>query len=141
MKKVYVTGRVPAENLARLNAAAVDVTINDSDRLGRETLIGGVRGCDAVIALLGARIDGEVLDAAGPQLKIVANFAVGYDNLDLAAATARGVILTNTPGVLDDATAGLALALILATARRVAEGDRFIRAGQWSGAWSPDFFL
>jgi lactate dehydrogenase-like 2-hydroxyacid dehydrogenase len=141
MNKVYVTRMVPEESLARLRRH-FEFEINMEDRsLTREELKEKVRGREAIISLLGDRIDGEILDAAGPQLKIVANFAVGFDNLDLAAATERGVILTNTPGVLDDATAGLALALILATARRVAEGDRYVRAGQWTGAWSPGFFV
>jgi glyoxylate reductase len=81
-----------------------------------------------------------VLDAAGPQCRIVANFAVGYNNFDLAAATERGVILTNTPGVLDDATATLAMTLLLACARRLVEADRFVRAKKWRG-WAPLFFI
>ena len=85
-------------------------------------------------------IDGALLDAAGPQCRIVANFAVGFNNFDLQAATQRGVILTNTPGVLDEATATHAWALLLATARRITETDRYVRAGQWLG-WGPLAFL
>jgi lactate dehydrogenase-like 2-hydroxyacid dehydrogenase len=141
LDKVYVTRMVPAENLERLRRH-FDVEINMEDRpLTRAELIDKVQGRDALIAFLTDRIDGEVLDAAGPRLKVVANFAVGFNNLDLAAATERGVVLTNTPGVLDDATATLTLALLLAVARRVVEADRYVRAGRWTSAWSPSFFV
>ncbi|MBM3289728.1 MAG: D-glycerate dehydrogenase [Candidatus Hydrogenedentes bacterium] len=86
--------------------------------------------------MLTDRIDGDVLDAAGPQLRIVANFAVGYNNIDVPAATARRVPITNTPGVLTDTTADLTFALILAVARRICEGERLVRARQWPG-WGP----
>jgi len=86
--------------------------------------------------MLSERIDAAVLDAAGPSLKVVANFAVGFDNIDLEACRQRGVRVTNTPGVLTDATADLAWALILSTARRVVEGDRLVRSRRWSG-WAP----
>lgn len=106
----------------------------------REELLESVRGAEAIISLVTDRIDAEVLDAAGDQLKVVANVAVGYDNIDLGAAAERGVLVTNTPGVLDEAVADLTLALILATTRRVAEGDRFIRTGtEW--IWSPEGYV
>lgn len=102
----------------------------------RAELLESVRGAEAIISLVTDRIDAEVLDAAGDQLKVVANVAVGYDNIDLEAAAARGVIVTNTPGVLDEAVADLTLALILSTTRRVVESDRFIRTGEpW--IWGP----
>lgn len=102
----------------------------------REDLLDGVRGAEAIISLVTDTIDAEVLDAAGDQLKVVANVAVGYDNIDLAAAAERGVIVTNTPGVLDEAVADLTLGLILSTTRRIVESDRFIRTGQpW--IWGP----
>lgn len=99
-----------------------------------------VRGKSAVVSLLTDGITGEILDAAGSGCKIVANYAVGYNNFDLAAATERKVILTNTPGVLDDATATHTFTLLLSVARRVAEADKFVRAGKWQG-WSPMFFI
>jgi lactate dehydrogenase-like 2-hydroxyacid dehydrogenase len=106
----------------------------------REELLESVRGADAIISLVTDRIDAEVLDTAGDQLKVVANVAVGYDNIDLDAAAERNVIVTNTPGVLDEAVADLTLALLLATTRRVAEGDRFIRTGtEW--IWSPEGYV
>ena len=99
-----------------------------------------MKGRDAIITLITDMVDGSLLDAAGLQCKIVANYAVGFNNFDLAAATKRGVILTNTPGVLDDATATHTFALLLATARRLGEAERYVRAGQWKG-WSPMAFV
>ena len=98
------------------------------------------RGAAGIVATLGLRVDGAYLDAAGPQLRIVANFAVGFDNVDLEAARVRGVTVTNTPDVLTAATAELTIALILALLRRVAEGDRLVRRGDpWE--WSTTFML
>jgi glyoxylate reductase len=85
-------------------------------------------------------VDAELLDASGPALRVVANFAVGYDNVDVAACRERGVIVTNTPDVLTNATAELAVALMLATARRLGEGERLVRAGRWTG-WEPNQLL
>ena len=94
---------------------------------------------DALVTLLTERVDAAVLDAA-PRLRIVANFAVGHDNVDVAAATARGICVSNTPDVLTEATADLAFALALAAARRLGEGERMVRAGRWTG-WAPDQLL
>ena len=105
----------------------------------RDELLRRVADKEALISVLTDRIDGELLDAA-PALKIVANIAVGYDNIDVPAARQRGVIVTNTPDVLTEATAELTWALILGIARRVAEGDRLVRAGGWKG-WALDFML
>jgi glyoxylate reductase len=102
-------------------------------------LAGELAHADALVTLLTERIDGAVLDRA-PRLRVVANFAVGFDNVDVAAATARGVCVTNTPDVLTEATADLAFALALAAARRLGEGERLIRAGRWTG-WAPDQLL
>lgn len=102
----------------------------------RVWLLDAVRGADGIVCTLTERIDAAVLDAAGPGLKVVATMAVGYDNIDVEAATARGVTVTNTPGVLDAATADLTMALLLTLSRRVAEADRFVRAGKpW--IWGP----
>ena len=105
----------------------------------RAELLRRVADKDALISVLTEKIDAEVLEA-GPALKIVANIAVGYDNIDVHAAARRGVIVTNTPDVLTEATAELTWALILGIARRVAEGDRLVRAGGWKG-WALDFML
>jgi len=99
-----------------------------------------ISGCDAVLSLLTDKIDGEALDAAGPRLKVVANMAVGFDNIDLAAVTVRGVMATNTPGVLTDATADHAWALLFAVARRISESEKFLRAGKFK-SWGRCSFL
>ena len=101
-----------------------------------ETLVARARGCDGLLCLLTDRIDAALLDAVGPQLKVVSQMAVGVDNIDLAAATARGIPVGHTPGVLTDATADLTLALILATARRLIEAANDVKAGRWR-TWSP----
>lgn len=137
---VYVTRQIPQETIDILRKF-YDVEVNPHDRaLTREELLQQVRGRDAVITLLTDKVDGEVIDAAGPQCKIFANYAVGYNNFDLRAATQRGVVMTNTPGVLDEATATHAWALLLATARRISESERYVRAGQWHG-WAPMAFI
>jgi len=106
----------------------------------RDDLLRAVVGASGVITLLSSRVDDEFLAAAGPQLRVVANMAVGHDNIDSDACARRGVVATNTPGVLDEATADLAFALLLAAARRVVEADRFVRTGRaWT--WRPDLFV
>lgn len=106
----------------------------------REELLKAVAGAEALITTVTDRIDEEVFDAAGDQLKVVANVAVGYDNIDLEAAAARGITVTNTPGVLDEAVADLTLGLMLATTRRVVEADRFLRTGrEW--IWGPQGYV
>ena len=137
---IYITRMIQQEMIDTLRSSH-DVEVSPHDRaLNRDELLQQVRGRDAVISMLTDGIDGARLDAAGPQCRIVANFAVGFNNFDLQAATQRGVILTNTPGVLDEATATHAWALLLATARRITETDRYVRAGQWLG-WGPLAFL
>jgi glyoxylate reductase len=120
---------------------AGEVRIDGRERaIPRVDLLGLVRGADAALTLLHDRVDDEFFEAAGPRLRCVANVAVGYDNVDVEAAKRRGVVVTNTPGVLDDATADLTMALILAATRRLAEGDRLIRSGEpWS--WGMGFML
>jgi glyoxylate reductase len=103
-------------------------------------LLPAPQGADGIVAMLSDRVDGDYLDAAGPQLRVVANFAVGYDNVDLDAARARGVTVTNTPDVLTRATGEMAIALMLALLRRVAEGDRVVRRGDPWG-WATTFML
>lgn len=126
--------------MAAARALGCAVVCGDQAPPSRGWLLDAVRGASAVVCTLTERIDAEVLDAAGPELRVVANMAVGYDNIDLDAAAARGVLVTNTPGVLDAATADLTMALVLAAARRIAEADRFVRGGQpW--IWGPTMFL
>jgi glyoxylate reductase len=137
--RVLLTRRVPSSVLGLLEAHHDVDVYSGEGAIPREELLRRVADKDALISVLTEKIDGEVL-AAGPALKIVANIAVGYDNIDVAAAARRGVIVTNTPDVLTEATAELTWALILGIARRVAEGDRLVRAGGWKG-WALDFML
>lgn len=135
-----VTNRIPAAAVEALQEAG-EVRIDEGEAaLPRAELLELVAGADAILTLLHDRVDEELLEAAGPQLRCVANVAVGYDNVDIAAAARRGVVVTNTPGVLDEATADLTMALLLAATRRVVEGDRLIRAGRpWT--WGMHFML
>lgn len=137
--KVYVTRRIPQPALDLLSASC-EVEVNEEDRvLTKAELISKVKGRDAVLCLLTDTIDAEVLDAA-QGVKIFANYAVGYNNIDVEAATKRKIWVSNTPGVLTDTTADLAWALIFAVARRVVEADRFTREGKFKG-WAPMLFL
>jgi lactate dehydrogenase-like 2-hydroxyacid dehydrogenase len=124
-----------------LDALPVEVTTaHDAAGQTRAGLLDDVRGAAGLVCLLTDRVDAELLDAAGPSLRVVANMAVGHDNVDVAACAERGVVVTNTPGVLDEATADLAFALLLAASRRVVEADAFVRSGEpWS--WRPDLFV
>jgi glyoxylate reductase len=139
--KIVVTRNLPASALEALRDSGADVWVSPHDRaLEPAELHTAVAGADAVVAMLHDRVDAAFLDAAGDQLQVVANVAVGYDNVDTDAARARGVTVTNTPGVLTDATADLAIALLLAITRRIGEGERLIRSERpW--AWSIDFML
>lgn len=138
--KIVVTRALPPATLAPL-AALGEVWVSPHDRpLSAEELRDAVHGAVAIVSMLNDRIDDSVLTAAGAQLQVVANTAVGYDNLDVAAITRHGAIATNTPGVLVDATADLTMALLLDVTRRVSEGDRLIRSGQ-SWSWDLGFML
>ncbi len=137
---VYVTRQIPHPGLDMLLEACSHVEVNPQDRvLSREELLAAVRGRDGVLCLLTDTIDAAVLDAA-KGAKVFANCAVGYNNIDVPAATARRIAVTNTPGVLTDATADLTWALLFAVARRIPEGDRYTRAGRFKG-WAPMLML
>ncbi len=116
-----------------------DCAVVDGELVPREEVKRRLRDCEGMVALLSVRVDDDLL-AAAPRLRAVANYAVGYNNLDVPALTRHGVLATNTPGVLTEATADLAFALMLGAARRLVEGDRLIRAGEWKG-WHPRFML
>ncbi|AEE96569.1 2-hydroxyacid dehydrogenase [Mahella australiensis] len=139
--KVYVTRLLPPKAMEALyNNPDLEVEVNPEDRpLTRQELLENVRGRDAVITQLVDKIDAEVMDAA-KGVKIFANYAVGYDNIDVAAATERGILVTNTPDVLTDTTADLAWALLFAAARCIVPADKFTREGKYKG-WAPMLFL
>jgi lactate dehydrogenase-like 2-hydroxyacid dehydrogenase len=133
---VYVTRLLTDDAMAAVAALGVPVVVGREEPPTDEELRRDVAGAVAVISTLTDRLDAAVLDAAGASLRVVANVAVGYDNIDVAAARERGVVITNTPGVLDGATADLTMGLVLTAARRIAEGDRFLRTGTpW--VWGP----
>jgi lactate dehydrogenase-like 2-hydroxyacid dehydrogenase len=138
---IYVTRIIPQPGLDIVQQNIEHVEINPDDLiLSRDVLLQKVKGCDGLLPLLTDKIDAEVMDTAGKQLKVIANYAVGFDNIDVKAATARGIMVTNTPGVLTDATADHAWALIFAASRRIVESDKFTRAGKYHG-WGPMMFL
>lgn len=138
-KKVFISGKVPRVAYDMLSAAC-EVTMNDSLRLlSKDELIAGVKDCDALLPLLSDGIDADVI-AASPGLKVIANYGAGFNNIDLAAATTRGIPVTNTPAVSTDATADLTIGLIIAIARRIVEGDKNTRAGRFTG-WAPLYHL
>jgi glyoxylate reductase len=138
--RIVVTRRIPEPAIELLEGAG-DVWVSPHDRpLATDELHAAVAGADGVVTLLHDRVDDAFLDAAGSRLRIVANAAVGYDNIDVRACSRRGVVVSNTPGVLTEATADIAFALILMATRRLGEGERLIRARTpWS--WSMFFML
>jgi len=141
MAKVYVTRKFPGHGLQMLWDSPHGVSANEADRpLSREELMQAVAGCDGILTQLHDPIDAEVLDAAGPELKLVSNYAVGFNNIDVDAATQRGIVVCNTPDVLTEATADIAWVLLMGAARRVSEGDRLVRSGEWDG-WRPTQLL
>ncbi len=132
MPRVLLTSPLPIEIGPLLDGHEL---VGGDRRLSRDELLGAVADADGLVCLIGDRIDDELL-ARAPRLRVVANYAVGLDNIDLAAAARRGVAVTHTPDVLTEATADLAFALLLAAARRVIEGDALVRGGGWTG-WEP----
>ena len=141
MAKIYVTREIPDEGIALLKKAGHAVRIYRKDKpIPRKELLRNVKGVDAILSLLTDRMDAEVVKAAGPQLKIVANYAVGYDNIDVDALKEAGVKVANTPGVLNGAVSEHAFALLIAAAKRIPESDAFVRSGKYVG-WKPMLLL
>lgn len=139
--KVFITRKIPQTGIDLLIKAGHEVKVSPLDRpLTREELKSEVAGMDGVLSELTDKLDGEIMDAAGKQLRIIANYAVGYDNINIADAQARKILVSNTPDVLTDAVADHAFALMMAAARRVVESDRFSRAGKYTG-WQPFLLL
>jgi glyoxylate reductase len=140
MSKIVVTGRIPEPAVEMLRTEHEVDAWSAAESIGRDELLSRVVGADALVTLLTERVDAKLLDAAGPQLQVVANVAVGYDNIDVPACLERGVTATNTPGVLTEATADTTFALILMATRRTGEGERVIRSGQpWK--WGMFYLL
>lgn len=142
MAKIFVTRKIPGDHIDRLKTDGHEVTLSEFNRpLTPVELLEKVKGVDGILSLLTDKIDGDLIDAAGPQLKIISNYAVGFDNIDVSAATDRGVIVTNTPSdEVNESVAEHTWALALALARRVVEADEATRRGGYKG-WEPDIFL
>ncbi|HZC19866.1 MAG TPA: D-glycerate dehydrogenase [Rubrobacteraceae bacterium] len=137
-EKVLVTREIPEAGLGLLEG--FDVTVLSERPPERDELLEAARGIDGVLSTLTETMDAEFMDAAGDDLKVIANMAVGFDNVDLEAAKERRVVVTNTPEVLNETTADTAFMLLLAAARRLGEGERIVRAGKWE-AWGPKMLL
>lgn len=140
--KIFVTREIPGTALTKLKNSDNEVGVFDNDRpMSPEELLEKAKGVDALLTLLTDKIDGEVIDAIGPQLKIVSNYAVGFDNINVEDATERGVVVVNTPSdEVNEAVAEHSWALMLSLARRVVEADEATRRGAYKG-WEPGIFL
>lgn len=137
--RILLTGKIPSSALATLQSAGeVEQSLGEGS-LPHDELVARIAGKHALVSMITDAVDKAVIDA-GTDLRIIANVAVGYNNIDIDAARARGVAVTNTPGVLTEATADLTWALILAVTRRLGEGERLVRSGRWKG-WAFDFML
>jgi glyoxylate reductase len=132
--KILITREIPDKGMALLEN--FDTKVLGEGVPERSELLEAVEGVSAVLSTVTEKMDAEVMDAAGEDLKVIANMAVGYDNVDVDAATERNIVVANTPGVLDETTADTAFMLLLAAARRLGEGERMLRAGKWD-AWGP----
>lgn len=147
--KIFVTRKIPGNSLEKLKGSGNEVTVSELDRpLTPEELLEKSKGVDGLLSLLTDRVDADLMDAIGPQLKIISNYAVGFDNIDVKAAGDRGIIVTNTPSdEVNEAVAEHTWALILALTRRIVESDEFVRnQGYFAGSggyrgWEPDLFL
>jgi glyoxylate reductase len=141
MAKILVTRLIPGDYIEKLKEGN-EVIVNSFDRpMTGEELFNGVKGADAILSILTDRIDGDLMDAAGPQLKVISNYAVGFDNIDVKAASDRQILVANTPSdEVNEAVAEHTWTLIMAIARRVVEADEFVRQGGYKG-WDPDIFL
>jgi glyoxylate reductase len=139
--KVYVTRKIPEPGPSILRKH-FQINMNPGvEVINRENLFENVRDVDALTCMLGDKIDSKVMDAAGPNLKIISCYSVGYDHVDINEATKRKIRVTNTPNVLANATADLTFSLILSAARNIVNADRYVRNGNWKFGWTPDLFL
>jgi len=140
MSKVFITREIPEIGINLLKEKGYEVEIGPEEKISREELIEKVKGVDAILSVLTEKIDGEVMESAGEQLKIVANYAVGYNNIDVEEAKKKNIMVTNTPGVLTEAVAEHTIAFLFAIAERIVEADSFMRAGKYK-AWGPKMLL
>jgi glyoxylate reductase len=138
--KVFVTRLIPESGLDQVTGSCQADVWQEELPPPRQVMLERVRGIDGLLSLLTDTIDAALMDAAGPGLKVISNYAVGFDNIDVSEATRRGIPVGNTPGVLTDTTADFAFALLMAAARRVVEGGQFTRAGRWK-TWGPKLLL
>jgi glyoxylate reductase len=138
--RVFVARVIPSDGLDLVTGATEATVWPDDLPPPRDELLRSIEGCDGVLTLLTDRVDGEFLDRAGPGLKVVSNYAVGFDNIDVPECTRRGIPVGNTPGVLTETTADLAFALLMAAARRLPEAGRYVRDGKWK-TWGPMLLL
>ena len=134
--KVFVTREIPAAGLDRVVAACDADVWREPLPPARDELLARIAGCEGVLSLLTEKVDAEFMDAAGPQLKVISNFAVGYNNIDIAEATRRGIRVGNTPDVLTDATADMAFSLLISASRRIIECQDYVRDAKWK-TWEP----
>ena len=141
--KIFVTRPIPDSGIRLLQDKAYEVVVNEEAKNRaptKEEILVGVKNADALLSVLTEKIDAEIMDAAGGTLKIIANYAVGFDNIDLEATKQRNILVTNTPGVLTNTVAEHTFALMISIARRIAEADKFSRAGMYK-AWGPELLL
>ena len=141
--KIFITRPIPDIGIQLLRDKGYEVLINEAARdraADKSEILKGVKGADALLCTLTEKIDSEIMDAGGPALKMIANYAVGFDNIDVEAARQRNIMVANTPGVLTDTVAEHTFALMLAISHRIAEADKFIRAGKYN-AWGPTLLL
>lgn len=140
--KVFITRKIPGDHLKKLKKAGYEVEVSEYDRILTESeLVEKVKAVDGIISMVTDRVDGDLMDAAGPQLKIISNYAVGFDNVDVGAATDRGIVVTNAPSEeVNESVAEHTWSLILALANRIVEADEFVRQGKYHG-WEPGLFL
>ncbi|MBC8352141.1 MAG: D-glycerate dehydrogenase [Planctomycetes bacterium] len=134
--KVFVTREIPAAGLDKVVATCDADVWPEHLPPSRDILLQRIAGCEGILSLLTEKVDAEFMDAAGPQLKVISNFAVGFNNIDMEEATRRGIRVGNTPDVLTDATADMAFALLISASRRIVESQDYIRAGKWQ-TWEP----
>lgn len=138
---VYITRKIPEPGPSILKKYFEVIMNPGVDVLDREDLFKNVRNVDALICMLGDRIDSNVMDAAGPNLRVISCYSVGYDHVDIKEAEKRKIIVTNTPNVLANTTADLTFSLILTAARNIVNADSYVRNGNWKFGWTPDLFL